>query len=163
MLKQLALLGSVTMIVIGLGQSSVQAATAIAMDSRDIVYRVSRMNLDQANVDVLQYCANNGGVNCRVIQSHHVIGYGAVAMSDSRVGTAIGYNSQEEANQSALSNCLAKTPANQTCRIILQFLDQNVPRSKPIGCINPATGLPMISGYCWGVDVRGNPYGTRLN
>jgi hypothetical protein len=163
MLKQFALLSSVAVMMVGLGQSSVQAATSIAMDDRDIVYRVSRTNLDQANVGVLQYCAANGGINCRVIQSHTFTGYGAVAMSVSRVGSAIGYDSQEEANQAALSSCLANTPTNETCRVVLQFLDQNVPRPKPVGCINPATGLPMLSGYCWGVDVRGNPYGTRGN
>ena len=31
------------------------------------------------------------------------------------------------------------------------------------GCINPASGLPMISDDCMGVDVGGNPYGTDLN
>lgn len=32
-----------------------------------------------------------------------------------------------------------------------------------LGCtINPATGLPMISG-CGGVDVAGNPFGTDLH
>ncbi len=29
----------------------------------------------------------------------------------------------------------------------------------PKFCTNPATGLPMISGYEVGVDVAGNPYG----
>lgn len=29
--------------------------------------------------------------------------------------------------------------------------------------INPATGLPMISDDCSGVDVGGNPFGTNLN
>lgn len=29
--------------------------------------------------------------------------------------------------------------------------------------INPATGLPMTSGDYSGVDVCGNPYGTRLD
>lgn len=30
-------------------------------------------------------------------------------------------------------------------------------------CINPATGLPMLSGDCSGVDVAGNPYGCDLD
>jgi hypothetical protein len=30
-------------------------------------------------------------------------------------------------------------------------------------CINPATGLPMISGDLGGVDVGGSPYGTDLH
>ena len=30
-------------------------------------------------------------------------------------------------------------------------------------CINPATGLPMISDDCTGVDVGGSPYGSDLH
>jgi hypothetical protein len=28
-------------------------------------------------------------------------------------------------------------------------------------CINPATGLPMVGGQCFGFDVAGNPYGMN--
>jgi len=32
-----------------------------------------------------------------------------------------------------------------------------------MGCINPATGLPMIGDSCGGLDVMGNPYGSDLS
>lgn len=40
---------------------------------------------------------------------------------------------------------------------------QPQPTSTRPRCINPATGLPMIltDGSCAGVDIGGNPYGTR--
>lgn len=30
------------------------------------------------------------------------------------------------------------------------------------GTINPATGLPMLSGETYGVDVGGSPFGSNL-
>jgi Domain of unknown function (DUF4189) len=120
-----ALLGSFTVMVVGLGQSSVQAATAIAMDDRGVVYRVSRTSIDQANVDALSYCRANDGFSCRMINTNVFNGYGAVAQSPSRTGTAMGYSSQEEADQGALESCRKRTPDNETCRVILQYVDKN--------------------------------------
>jgi hypothetical protein len=162
MLKQFALLGSVTAIMIGLGQSSVQAATVIAMDNSDVFYAASRTSLAQAKVDVLSYCNAKGNSGCRVINTSSFTGYGAVAKSVSRNGTAMEFNSQEEANRTALESCRRNMPANETCQLVLQYFDRSAPRPKPI-CINPATGLRMLSGYCRGVDVGGHPYGTKLN
>ena len=36
------------------------------------------------------------------------------------------------------------------------------PSSHAALCINPATGLPMLSGDAFGIDCGGNPFGTDL-
>jgi hypothetical protein len=154
----------ITTTTVGLNQVSANGATVIAMDNQDVVYSATRASLDQARNDVLNYCANEGGQGCTVISTNAYSGYGAVAQSASRYGTAMGYASQEEANRAALNGCASRLPAGETCRVTLQFLDGNGSRpANPVGCINPATGLPMVSGQCWGVDVQGNPYGTRIH
>jgi hypothetical protein len=111
------------LIVVGLGQSSVRAATAIAMDDRGVVYRVSRASIDQANVDALSNCRANDGFSCRMINTNVFSGYGAVAQSPTRTGTAMGYGSQEEADKVALEYCRRSTPENETCRVVLQYVD----------------------------------------
>jgi hypothetical protein len=123
MFKALALLGSVTLIVVGLGQSSVRAATAIAIDDRDVVYSASRTSLTQAKVDVLRYCNANSNVGCRVIGTNSFTGYGAVAQSATQGGIAMGHSSQERANQVALESCRSNMLENETCRLILQYVD----------------------------------------
>jgi hypothetical protein len=149
---------------IGINQGSANGATVIAMDSQDVVYRATRPSLNQARADALGYCASEGGQGCTVISTNAYSGYGAVAQSASRYGTAMGYATQEEANRAALDGCASRMPANETCRVTLQFFDGNGSRPpNSTGCINPATGLPMVSGQCWGVDIQGNPYGTRIH
>lgn len=41
--------------------------------------------------------------------------------------------------------------------------DEFTPPQQDIGCQNPATGLPMASGNCSGMDIAGNPYCTDLS
>lgn len=159
----IAALVLIAMGITGIIHAPAEGATVLTRDGRDIFYRVTRPSLDQAYADALQYCANEGGRGCTVISTNAYSGYGAVAQSASRYGTAMGYASQEEANRAALNGCASRLPAGETCRITLRFFDGNGSRSaNPGGCINPATGLPMVSGQCWGVDIQGNPYGTRL-
>lgn len=158
MKRNIAVLALMATGMAGVIHAPAEGATAIAMDNQDIVYYVTHPSLDQAHADVLNYCVNEGGQGCTVIGTNAYSGYGAVAQSARRWGTAMGYASQEEANRAALDGC-----GNQNCQVTLEFFDGNGSRpSSPTGCINPATGLPMVSGECWGVDIQGNPYGIRL-
>jgi Domain of unknown function (DUF4189) len=164
MWKTIPVLSVVTTSIIGFNYASAQAATVIAMDNRNVIYYSSRSSLNQARAAALNYCASEGGKGCSVIRTNSYSGFGAVAESSSRYGTAMGYETQAEANRAALRSCVSQMPANESCRITLQFLDNHVTRpTTPTGCINPATGLPTISGYCGGMDIGGNPYGGKLH
>lgn len=112
---------------------------------------------------VINYCRNETGQACRAIFKIRGSGYYALAESPSRVGYGLSSN-QADADQRALAECAKNTPESQTCTIVLRFNDQGSSYNAPAArCINPATGLPMVSGECWGVDVAGNPYGMRNN
>jgi Domain of unknown function (DUF4189) len=164
MWKTISVLSLVTTSMIGFNHASAQGATVITMDNQDVVYASSRSSLSQARAAALNYCAREGGKGCTVIGTNAHSGFGAVAQSASRYGTSMGYATQEAANRAALNGCASQMPANESCRVTLQFFDDYRSRStNPTGCINPATGLPMVSGYCWGVDVGGNPYGVKLH
>lgn len=163
MRNNIASLSLITITIVGLSQASAYAATVIAMDNQNFVYRVTHSSLDQANTEVLRYCASESGQECTVIGTSIYPGYGAVAQSASLYSTAMGYATQEEANRAALDVCTNRIPASETCQVTLQFFDGNGSHpTNPVGCINPATGLPMVTGECWGVDVQGNPYGMKL-
>ena len=163
MWKNFAVLSLVATGITGIIYTPAQGATAIVADSQYVFYRASHSSLDQARAEALEYCVSKGGKNCTVVAANSNPGFGAVAESPSTYSATTGYATQEEANRIALNVCARQTPASETCRVTLQFFDGNGSRStNPIGCINPATGLPMMSGQCWGVDIQGNPYGMKL-
>ena len=37
------------------------------------------------------------------------------------------------------------------------------PASQATGAVNPATGLPMVSGDSTGIDIGGSPFGVDLH
>jgi hypothetical protein len=139
------------------------ADSAIAINpSGTSLYYCVRANENMASSCALSYCQEHSGKQCNLWATSSTPGYAAVAESSTHRHWARGYSSQELANQAALNGCLARTSSNDVCQVTLKYLDvNNQPSNNPGGCINPATGLPMLFGECWGVDVGGNPYGMR--
>ena len=123
MWKQISVLSLIVTGIAGLSQAPALAATAIAMDNQGAVYRTSHLSLNQARARALGYCVSQGGRGCAVIMTNVRSGFGAVAHSGSRVGTSTGYSTQAKANRVALYNCVLNTPANDSCRVTLQFFD----------------------------------------
>lgn len=122
-------------------------------------YATTRIAQEKVN----QYCQKETGKACKL--TFLIKGSGYVALAESPTRVAYGKSStQQAADQAALNSCAKETPTSETCTIVASFNDQGVSYNAPTAsCVNPATGLPMISGECWGVDVAGNPYGMRNN
>ncbi|MBE9010880.1 DUF4189 domain-containing protein [Pseudanabaenaceae cyanobacterium LEGE 13415] len=115
--------GLLAIAVSGLTQAPVFASSAIAKDSNDRFYYSTRSSEEGAYSGVLNYCTNQGGNNCTVVNSDNDGGWGAVASSPSRYGAALGYGSKSAAVRAALDSCARDTPTDETCTVVLTFFD----------------------------------------
>lgn len=61
----------------------------------------------QVTATAQKNCQDQGGSNCAELVTCEGTGYGAIAVSNNQViGAACGYNTQKEANKSALESCV---------------------------------------------------------
>ena len=163
---KISILALISTGIAGLNQSPVLADSAIAQNKQGTLYYCTKSSVNAARSCAIDYCQSESGERCllRTTSSSNSRGYAAVAESNSAIHSATSYSSLERAKQVALDGCARNTPSSDVCRITLTFLDKTNHRPPmPTGCINPATGLPMVFGKCSGVDIQGNPYGVKLH
>jgi Domain of unknown function (DUF4189) len=163
MLKTYSTIGLIAASIAVFSSAPVRAASAIAENAQGEIYYCTRSDVNTARSCVLVYCQNDSGGQCDLLATNDSSGYAAVAKSKSRNGWAMGYNSQRAANQAALNNCAQYAPANEICRIVLEYVDKTAGSPRPF-CVNPASGLPIVVGPCGvgGIDGQGNPWGVKL-
>jgi hypothetical protein len=103
------------------------ADSAIAESASGTTYACwDHTSVEDAKRCALDMCAVQSGHGCTLLDTspRDSGGYAAVAQSPTRVTWAIGFVSQDHANQTALKRCAEQASTGETCQVVMTYLDR---------------------------------------